>query len=150
MSKPAGRPKLKEGEKGKYTMSKSAHVQRKNASTFVRDNIFKEIVKRQEGMTPELQEKLEDHKLRIWKSFDNPSMMLVSEYADFKALLALKQLQAKDPTNKDIRECMKLLLDIAKEVNRLTQVSADKKAEVFTKSFSRSEEEIVVDMDVEE
>jgi len=143
----AGRPKGTTGTK--YTMSPAAHAQRMDASPMVRDQMFKEIIQRQEGMTPELQKQLEARKLQIWKQFNTPALMLIDEYARFKTLVEMKQLQSKDPTNKEIRECLRLLLDISKEVNRLSTVSADKKFEAMTKSFSRSDE-IVVDVEVEE
>jgi hypothetical protein len=54
-----------------------------------------------------------------------------------------------DPTSKDYREMMKLYLEFIKEYNRLTQVSADKKMEAFSRSFSQSDE-IVIDMKEEE
>ncbi|GAG89914.1 unnamed protein product [marine sediment metagenome] len=62
--------------------------------------------------------------------------MLMDEYANYKTMINGKLLEGADPSSKEIQASLKLLLDISKEINRLTQVSADKKFEAFTKDLS--------------
>jgi len=106
--------------------------------------LFSEIIKRQELTGPE-QEILIEEKINIWKRFNSPVLMLMDEYSQYKTLINSKLLKGEDPTGRDIRESLKFLLDISKEVNRLTQVSADKKADIFSKNVYGSDFEVEID-----
>ncbi len=134
------RPKGSKNKDG-YTMSAKAYHQRVMAPMKHGENsaLYQAIIERKD-LSPEHKEILANEKIRIWKKFDTPAVMLMDEYAQFKTMMNVKMLEGEDPTSKDMRECMKLLLDISKEINRLTHVSADKKMEIFGKSFSRSNE----------
>ena len=110
--------------------------------------IVQEIINKLD-LPPEQQKLLSDEKMLIWKRFQTPALMLMDEYANFKTLVNAKMLKGVDPTGKDIRDCLKLLLDISKEINRLSTVSADKKFEAFSKSFG-GEKEIVIEVETED
>jgi len=131
----AGRPKGAPNKKP-YPMTSAAYHQRSIAALKhgKKSTIFNQIIKQQEGLNDAQQKALEEFRLDLWKKFDTPSLMLMDEYATFRTLVAAKQLSTTDATSKDIRECLRLLLDISKEINRLSTVSADKKFDAFTKN----------------
>ena len=130
-----GRPIGSKNKNG-YNMTPAAYHQRTvaNLKNGSRSKIFQNIIKGQTSDNPELQQDIEEFRLGLWKKFDSPAIMLMEEYANFRSLVALKQLKEEDPTNKEIRECLKLLVDISKEINRLNAVPAEKKFEAFTKN----------------
>lgn len=131
-------------------MTKDAWHQRVTAplKTGEHSLVMKNIIQKQ-GLTEKEQEILVDEKISIWKKFNTPALMLMDEYANYKTLVNAKLLAGDDPTSKEIQGCLKLLLDIAKEINRLRTVSADKRFEAFSKSFSSSDE-IVIDVGLED
>ena len=137
-----GRPKGAKNKKP-YPMSAAAYNQRvmANINRHGKESsqIYQAVMKEQ-GLTPEQVEMLNKDKIAIWKKFDTPSIMLMDEYAFFKTMINAKLLKGQDPTGKETRECLKLLLDISKDISRLSTVSADKKYEAFTKNFSTSDE----------
>lgn len=111
------------------------HASATNGLTHGNSSKINRMIIRNMGVDPELNTLLEEEKLATWKKFQTPALMLMDEYINFKALVNAKQLQGEDPTGKEIRECLKLLLDISKEVNRLTAVSANKKFEAYTNNL---------------
>lgn len=137
-----GRPKGSPNKKP-YPMSASAYHQRVMANMNRHGKESSKIyqaVMHEQGLDAEQVEILNEEKINIWKKFDTPSIMLMDEYAFFKTMINAKLLKGQDPTGKETRECLKLLLDIGKEINRLRSVSADKKYEAFTKNFSTSKD----------
>lgn len=112
--------------------------------------VMAEIINQQE-VSPQHKEILAQERLDIWKKFQTPTLMLMDEYANFKTLVNMKMLKGEDPTSKEFREWGKFLLDITKELNRLTQVSADTKAKAavaMSKGFNAEEddEDIVIEV----
>lgn len=146
-----GRPKGAKNKNG-YNLSPAAYHQRTVANLKHGNDsaMFNKIIKKQIGDDEELQKEADDFRLALWKKFDTPSILLMDEYTNFRTLVAIKQMKAEDPTNKEIRECLKLLLDISKENNRLTTVSADKKMEAFTKGAYDEDFEQVVEVELVE
>jgi len=137
-----GRP-LGAKNKNGYDMTAAAYHQRVMANISrhgTESSLIYNAVMKEQGLSESQIELLNKEKIAIWKKFDTPSIMLMDEYAMFKTMVNMKMLKGVDPTDKEMRECLRLLLDIAKEINRLRTVSADKKFEAFTKSFSESDE----------
>jgi len=145
-----GRPKgAKDKKQRGYTPSAATYHQRVMANMSKCGNegskIYQAVMKEQ-GLSEEQITILQEEKINIWKKFDTPSIMLMREYADFKTMVNAKMLKGDDPTDKDMRECLKLLLDIAKEINRLEAVPKSQKFDAFTKSFG-GDKEIVFDVE---
>ena len=90
-----GRPKGAKNKKG-YKMSASAYHQRvmANMSNHGIENskVYSAIMKEQ-GLSPEQIELLNQEKIQIWKKFDTPSIMLMDEYAMFKNMVNAKMLK---------------------------------------------------------
>lgn len=107
-------------------------------------SVMRAIVNQLE-LTPEHTQLLAEERLRVWKQLDTPSLFLANQFVDVKTLIDAKLLSGLQPGSKEYIELMKLLLEFNKEYNRLTQVSADKKAEAFARSFSRSDD-VVIDI----
>jgi len=136
-----GRPKGAKNKNG-YKMTPAALHQRtvaplKHGET---SKVMQEIINREE-LSPEQKEVLAEEKLRLWKKMQTPALMLMDEFVELKTLINAKLMNGNiDITDKSYQALAKLLLELTKETNRLTQVSADKKMEAFTKSFSSSED----------
>lgn len=147
MGRPAG-AKNKNG----YKMSSAALHQRTVAplKDGARSVVMQEVVNKME-LTPEQTEMLAEERLRTWKRLNTPALFIADQFIDIKTVVDAKLMQGMDPTSKDYREMMKLMLEFTKEYNKLTQVTADKKMEAFSKSFSTSDDDkdIVFDIDVE-
>jgi len=144
VKKKVGRPV---GSRSGYTVSPSAWHQRvvNNHNRFGGGRVYREVVKGL-GLSGEHEVLLEEERLACWKRFQTPALMLMDEYVNLKGLVHAKLLAGADPTGKDLIAMSKLLLDISKELNRLTSVSADKKFEVFSRSFSTGGDDLVVDV----
>lgn len=143
MGKPPG------PNKNGYTVTPEAYHQRvaNNVQRFgyKTSKIYKEIMDKQ-GLTPDQMKKLEENSLAFWKEMQTPALMLAKQLDEYKTFLYAKMMQGMDPTSKDVREWGKLMLELTKEINRLTQVSADKKMDVMSKSMSRAED-IIIDLE---
>lgn len=138
------RPKGSTNKNG-YKMTPAAYNQRVAAPMKhgERSAVMKSIVDNF-GLSEEKKRVLEDQQIQLWKDMSTPAMLLMKEYSFFRTMIDAKMLAGADPTDKDIISSMKLLLDISKEVNRLTQVSADKKVDVLAKNFNNPDKEDVV------
>lgn len=148
MSKKMGRPL---GKKSGYTVTPAAYHQRSVAAmkTGETSAIMQQIIGKEE-LTPEQTELLAQERLSLWKKMQTPAIMLMDEYIDLKTMINAKLINGKmDISHKEYTALAKLLLDISKEVNRLTQVSADKKMEVFDKGWS-GDDVVDVEFDLED
>jgi len=151
-AKKIGRP-IGAKNKKPYPMTSAAYHQRCVAPLKHGNNskIMNDIILKQE-LTPEQTEALAQERLAVWKKFDTPTLMLMSEYDKWNTLVNLKMMKHGEDLNsitgKDMRECIRLLLDISKELNRLKTVSADKKFEAFVKGFN-DDEDVEYDMDTD-
>jgi len=140
-----GRPKNAKNKNG-YAMSALALQQRiaANLKEGGHSKTLKAILNNM-GMSEENQKELEIAQIQIWKDMQTPVALLTKEYAFFRSILDAKMMSGVDPTDKDIMNCMKLLLDISKEVNRLSQLSAKDKVDVLSRNWSDGD--IVIDME---
>jgi hypothetical protein len=110
-------------------------------------SVMNNIIKKQ-GLTEEETKVLSEERQNIWKKMQTPAIMLMDEYVDLKTLISMKRVQGNDILGKEVLKATELLLSISKEINRLTTVSADKKMEVFAKSWN-GEEDLTIDIDME-
>ena len=134
-----------------YKMSPSAIEQRRvnaaniNGKSYIVDRVT-------EGMELSEEDKtfLKEERVRLWKKLSSPVLLLADEYAELKSYINLKRIKDKDILGRDVLAASKILLEIAKEVNRLTQVSADKKLDVYSKSWNKESEDIVINVSEDE
>ena len=145
-----GRPKgVKDSKPRGYTLSPAAYHQRTvaNLKHGGSSRVMQQIIKREE-LTPEQTEILAEEKMSLWKRMQTPALMLMDEYVELKNVINAKLMSGTmDVTDKEYQALAKILLDLTKETNRLTQVSADKKMEAFGKAF---DEEEVIDVFIDE
>jgi len=146
MPRPKGSKNLKPYPKNAATLHQRTVAPLKSGkySKFVQNVIEKQ------GLTPQETEVLSLERQELWKKMQTPVIMLMDEYVDLKTLIQARQL-SKDGEilGKDVLSASKLLLDISKEINRLTQVTNKDKFEAYTRSFSESDElefEVVTDV----
>jgi len=145
-----GRPKGSKDKKQRgYTMSAEAWHHRVCAplrsgnSSKIMDAVFENL-----GVPDDKRELLIERKMDIWKRFQTPVLMLVEEYTNLKVAYEAKLLVGSDPSSKELLNMTKVLLEISKEINRLTQVSANKKFEAFTKKFdSEGSEDLIIEVE---
>lgn len=145
-----GRPVgSKDSYKRDYTMTPSAWHQRVLASmkdgnsSKVLNAIFNNI-----GISETNKAIIEEEQLKRWKLLGTPTALLMSEYNKWATIIDAKLVSGLNPTDSEILQASKHLLDLAKEINRLTQVTAKDKLEVFSKRFdSENAEDIVYDVE---
>ena len=101
------------------------------------------------GLSESQKEALAAERKELWRKLSSPALLLTDEYAEIKTLINIKRLQGGDYLSKDLITASKLLLDISKEINRLTQVSADKKVDLLSRNFN-GDDDIVFDINIEE
>jgi len=144
-----GRPPGVKNKEG-YSMTPSAYHQRSVAAlkTGRHSAIMQNIVEQME-LTPEQTELLSAERLNAWKRLSTPALFIADQFIDIKTVVDAKLMKGMDPAGKDYREMMKLMLEFTKEYNKLTQVSADKKMEAFSRSFSTTDD-LVFDVAVED
>ena len=135
-----------------YTMSPSAYNQRavNAANIHGKSAIIDKVIDNSEDLSPENKILLKEERTRLWRKLSAPVLLLTDQYSEIKTLINLKRLEGKDVLGKDLMTASKLLLEISKEINRLTQVSADKKMDVYSKSFNTEKggmEDIVIDLE---
>ena len=148
----AGRPKgSKDSYKRNYTVTPAALEQKRvnmaniNGKSYIIDKVIQDA-----NLSDEQQLVLKEERTQLWKKLSSPVLLLTDEYAEIKTLINLKRVKGEDVLSKDILSASKLLLEIAKEVNRLTQVSADKKLDVYAKSWNKDTEDIVINVSKED
>ena len=127
----AGRPKgSKDSVKRSYTMSPAAIDQRQKLPQTA-NKIFENIVTANAGELNEEQKKeLIDYKMQIWRNLGTPTYFMSEKIAETEMLMKLKMMQGNEVDYKEVQGYLKLLLDWTKELNKYTQVSADKKIDV--------------------
>jgi hypothetical protein len=142
--KPGGRPN---GAKSSYTVT-PAVMQRIYASLPQNRTKFIEKVIATQGLTPEETKQLSDLRMDLWKTLGSPTLLLMTEYTDLKTLIMAKQMKGGEILGADILQASKLLLDISKEMNRLTTLSAKDKADLATHAFDivNPDKDIVFDV----
>lgn len=138
-----GKPK---GTKNSYTQSPATYHQR--CMAHLKDgkdsNIVQYIINKK-GLTEEETQVLSQERVKLWKNMQTPVLLLMNEYSDLKTLINLERMRNEEILSKDVLKASELLLNIAKEMNRLTTVSADKKMEAWSKSWN-GEEDITIEM----
>lgn len=145
MTRPKGVP-----NKNGYTMSNMALDQRRqnalkiNGKSYIIDNAIKDS-----SLTSDQKEAIQFERKEIWRKLSSPAILLADEYAELKTLINIKRMESGEYLSKDLLSASKVLLDISKEINRLTQVSADKKIDLISKNFN-AEDELTFDVDIGE
>lgn len=117
----------------------------KNMKSGSQSRFMNEIIKQQE-LTDEHTKLLADARLEAWKQLQTPATWLADQLVNLQTIIQAKQLKGEDPTSQEILQASRLLLDFAKEFNRLQTLSADKRADMFSKFFDGSGEDFVFDL----
>jgi len=140
------RPKGVKNKKG-YTMSPAAWNQRvlapmKKGSY---SKIFNTIIEK-EAKDPQFGEDLKRFKLEFWKRTANsPALALLDIASELYAFIELERSKSVSEgdgvLNKSVLQATRALVDIMKELSRVSMVSADKKAE-FLRDMDKLEFEI--------
>ena len=124
-----------------YKMSPAAVEQRRqqmyklNGKSFIIEQAITDS-----KLSKEQKDSIRLERLDMWKKLSSPVLLLTDQYAEIKTLIDIKRLEDGEYLGKDILSATKILLDISKEINRLTQVSADKKIDLISKNFNADDD----------
>jgi hypothetical protein len=136
----------------KYNMTPSAYNQRMaNLMKFGmnKDKLLKNLIEK-EGLTEDETKLLIEERINLAKRMSMPAVMLMDEYIFLKTMMNVKLMKGRDVLEKDMLNAARILLEISKEINRLTTVSAEKQYDAFTRSLNDSDkDDFVINVDEE-